>query len=224
MRLFRGTLLCLLIVAPLWVAVAFGAKAAAAPITDAPTFLAKRGLTAQPAQIVGVEQVGQNFLGPQATGGSTLGRIEIRQDVLEAGGVRLATLSLHEWLHQSSISAHWSEFWQLVPSNPRAASEWTFFYEEGPVEAVGVDLLPSWWKFLTGKRLRYVMRVGDLVVDWKPMDAVSPDYLPAAQFWRLCSARQTGARMTSPAAATWRAWLLTQGFAARVQIAGECGA
>lgn len=220
----RTALICCLIGLFFWAVVACGAKAAAAPITDGPAFLAKRGLHTQPATVVGVEMVGDNFLGSGAQGGSTLGKIEIKQDILDRGGIMLADLSLHEWLHQASMVVHWDEFWEAMPLEDEAATAWERFYEEGPVEAVTVDLLPGWWRYLTGKRLRYVSRVGRFRVDWKPMNSVAPEYLGAAQFWRVCSARQTGARMTSSAAATWRRWLLTQGYAARVQIAGECGA
>jgi len=73
----------LIFAAPFWAAVACGAKAAAAqrPITDAPAFLAKRGLTATPVPVVVVPFVGDDTTyGTGADGAAYPDRIEIAND------------------------------------------------------------------------------------------------------------------------------------------------
>lgn len=221
----RRLVLVLVALAGLVTGYSMPAHGAVRPVTDAPNFLARYGLDAQQVPVVGVDSVDGTYLSG-AQGGSFSDRIEIADRVLDGQDrVNLAHVALHEYLHEASMYRHNDEFWELAPEDDGdALVAYEQLYEEGPVEAVAIDLLPNWWRYITGKRLRYRAKVGPgAYVTWTPIAQVPDAYLGVTQFWRVCSARQTGQRMISPAAASWRRWLLSQGYAQRIRIAAECG-
>lgn len=217
MRFFRGVLWALVFVAPFWASVAFGAKALAVrPVTDAPAFLAKRGLIANPVPIAivaaGSGDLDNTTYGAPAQGAAYPDRIVIRDDIAREGGLMLAHVALHEYLHQAS---QWR--WDEVPviHDLAAYMEWGRLYEEGPVEAVALDLLPAYYRFTTGKTI-VGRRLGQVYLGWSVDQLAPPAYWPYVQMWRVISARATGRPWRSHDAMEWRVALLTWGPAERM--------
>lgn len=181
----------------------FGCRAAAAPLSETPSFLARYGLVVNEVPVVVVpasEMRSEKGEGQSIDGESHQDRILLNRQIVEVGGLYLARLALHEWLHQASM---WR--WPLDEFRTYwvdAGREWGAVYEEGLVEAKALDLLPNYWWWLTGKRLRW-----DL----------SPAYSGHVGTWRAWSARATGKPWRSREAVQWRTEALTWGPVKRME-------
>lgn len=189
-----------------WALIAWGIQSAiAAPLSDTPRFLARYGLIANdvPVLVVPPSELRSAADGQSIDGESHQDRILLNRKAVGIGGVYLARLSLHEWIHQVSMWG-WSD--EEYGAHWVLGEEWQDIYEEGLVEAAALDLLPNYWRWLTGKRMSAVV--------W-------PAYSAHAVSWRVWSARATGKPWRSRAAREWRAEALTWGPAKRMDAIRE---
>ncbi len=187
-------------------AIYLGGKAAAAPVTDAPAFLAKRGLIANPVPIVSVPLGAldnKTQAGSNADGAAFYDHVAIEDWLLEMGGLPLAAITLHEYLHEAS-------YWRWAPDELDVIvdARGVKLYEEGLVEAVTYDMLPAWWRYLTGRRLRADVQPGST-------------YFSEVVTWRVWSARATGKPWRSPEAKAWRAAALNWSPTVRMDAANR---
>jgi len=164
--------------------------AAAPSLAEPNPFLANYGLEALPANysLVPRADLSQyDSVEGMAVGFSDLNMVlvESKLDPLDE-----VEISLHEWLHQVSFKSEYSNSY---------SREFNLIYEEGPVQAVTSDLLPNYWHWLTGKRLRSFNTL---------FYFYNPYYPDEVGIWRAASVRATGQPVRSRAAREWRANVL----------------
>ena len=192
--MFRRVLVALL------ASLALAGPAAAAPSLAEPNpFLAHYGLEAGSTSfsLVASSQLAEY----QQPGDIVPSGVALPTEVLvdeDLTGLALAEVSLHEWNHQVSRKA-WKNI-DCVRTPGYCERDWIRIYEEGPVQAVTSDLLPNYWRWLTGKKLRSRVQCSAF--------QFPVDYREEVQIWRAASARATQSSIRSRAAREWRANVL----------------
>jgi hypothetical protein len=112
---------------------------------------------------------------------------------------------LHELLHQMVGSPTWAY------KNEEFLT--AYMLEEGIVEAVSIDLFPSYFKWRFGASVSKIFLPNS--VEYLSRDSAYKDQLV---YVRKLSAQATGKKWTSKEAFNWRVWMLHQDFPTRIEV------
>lgn len=130
----------------------------------------------------------------------------------ELGSLWKARTALHEWLHVVSHYHSWCLLDGDEPSSEAYLSrDFVRWYEEGLVEALTLQLLPGYWRDLTGKRIG---------TETLTMMRWSPSY-PEAFRWLRAAEQATGTKRFSRASREWLIARLTSTLDDRVVVLSQ---